>query len=142
MQLDWPQVNRIAKEYVGQFGVADRLQTLDGDFHKVDFGTAQYDFGIYGHIAHQETPADNREIFKRFRRALKPGGALLVNDFVLEDDRSGNPFAMLFAAQMLLVTPGGSTWRRSDYREWLTQAGFSSVEFLPTPSPSTLVVAR
>ena len=141
VQLDWPGVNRIAKGYVGGFGVADRFQTIDGDFHTTDFGSG-YDFAIFGHIAHQETPADNVAIFKKFRRAIKPGGMLVVNDFVLSDDRTGHPFAMMFASQMVLVSKGGFTWRQADYRAWLAEAGFSSVEIVPTPTPATLVLAE
>ncbi len=140
-QLDWPVVNQIAKGFVGNFGVADRFHTIDGDFHKIDFGSAKYDFAIYGHIAHQETPADNVEIFRKFRRALKPGGTLVINDFILSDDRTGHPFAMLFASQMLLATEGGFTWRQSDYRKWLGEAGFTAVDIVSTPTPSTLVFA-
>jgi ubiquinone/menaquinone biosynthesis C-methylase UbiE len=141
-QLDWPGVNRVAQGFVGKFGVADRFHPIDGDFHQVDFGDAKYDYAIYGHIAHQETPEDNVAVFRRFRRALKPGGTLVVNDFVLNDDRTGHPFAMLFASQMVLVTKGGFTWRQSDYRKWLTDAGFTSVDIVPTPTPATLVLAR
>lgn len=142
VQLDWPAVNKIAKGFVANFGVADRFETINGDFHTADFGSGQYDYAIYGHIAHQETPADNVEIFRKFRRALKPGGTLLINDFVLSDGRTGHPFAMMFAAQMLLVSKGGNTWRQSDYRAWLAEAGFRSVEIVPTPSPATLIFAR
>ena len=141
-QLDWPMVNQIAKGFVGNFGVADRFQPIDGDFHKVDFGSAQYDFAIYAHIAHQESPADNVAIFRKFRRAIKPGGTLVVNDFILDEERTGHPFAMLFASQMVLVTEDGFTWRQSDYRKWLGEAGFTSVDIVPTPTPSTLVFAR
>ncbi len=141
-QLDWPVVNQIARGFVGGFGAADRFHSIDGDFHKTDFGAAKYDFAIYGHIAHQETPADNLAIFRKFRRAIKPGGALVVNDFILNDDRTGHPFAMLFASQMLLVTQGGFTWRQSDYRKWLGEAGFTSVDIVPTPTPATLVFAK
>ncbi len=141
-QLDWPVVNKIAKGFVGNFGVGDRFQTIDGDFHDVDFGSQKYDFAIYGHIAHQESPASNVEIFRKFKRALKPNGTLLVNDFVLNDDRTGHPFAMLFASQMLLGTKSGFTWRKSDYQQWLREAGFGSVDFIPTPTPATVVVAK
>ena len=105
-------------------------------------GTAKYDFAIYSHIAHQEAPAGNIEAFRKLRKAVKPGGTLVVNDFVLNDDRTGNPFAMLFASQMLVVTKDGSTYRQSDYRSWLKEAGFTSIEVVPTPTPATLVFAR
>ena len=141
-QLDWPVVNKIAREFVGRFGVGDRFETIDGDFHTVDFGTSQYDAAIYGHIAHQESPAENEAIFRKFRKALKPGGTLVINDFVLKDDRTGHPFAMLFPSQMLLVTKEGNAWRESDYRTWLTAAGFTSVDIVPTPTPATVVLAK
>jgi ubiquinone/menaquinone biosynthesis C-methylase UbiE len=142
VQLDWPMVNTIAKRFVANFGVGDRFETIDGDFHSVDFGSQIYDYAIYGHIAHQETPADNVAIFRKFRKALKPGATLLINDFILNDDRTGHPFAMMFASQMLLVSKGGNAWRQSDFRSWLAEAGFESVEFAPTPSPATVVFAK
>jgi len=142
VQLDWPNVNRVGREYVAQFGVADRFQNIDGDFHTADFGSGKYDFAIYAHIAHMEPPADNVATFRKFRKALKPGGTLVVNDFILNDDRTGHPFAMLFAAQMLVVTKNGFTYRKSDYRAWLNEAGFNSVEIVPTPTPATLVFAK
>jgi ubiquinone/menaquinone biosynthesis C-methylase UbiE len=141
VQLDWPNVNTIGRGFVATFGVADRFQTIDGDFHTADFGSAKYDFAIYGHIAHQETPADNVAVFRKFRKALKPGGTLVINDFILNDDRTGHPFAMMFASQMLVVTKGGFTYRQSDYHSWLGEAGFKSIDIVPTPTPSTLVFA-
>jgi ubiquinone/menaquinone biosynthesis C-methylase UbiE len=142
VQLDWPHVNEIARKFVANFGVTQGFHTIDGDFHSTDFGTAQYEFAVYSHLAHQETPEDNTTIFRKFRQALKPGGTLVINDFVLNDDRTGNPFAMMFSAQMLVVTQGGSAYRQRDYRDWLGQAGFGSVEILQPPGPSTVVLAR
>lgn len=141
VQLDWPQVNKIAQGFVGQFGVGERFETKDGDFHTTDFGQGEYDYAVYSHIAHQETPQDNVAVFTKLKKALKPGGTLLVNDFVLGDDRTGHPFAMMFSAQMLLVSKGGAAWRRADYEAWLKEAGFGKVEFMPTPGPATVVFA-
>jgi ubiquinone/menaquinone biosynthesis C-methylase UbiE len=140
-QLDWPNVNKIGRSFVSNFGVADRFKTIDGDFHTTEFGTEKYDFAIYAHIAHQVSPADNVTIFRKFRKALKPGGTLVINDFVLNDDRTGHPFAMLFASQMLVVTKDGFTYRQSDYRNWLAEAGFKSIDIVATPTPATLVFA-
>ena len=44
--------------------------------------------------------------------------------------------------QMLLATKAGFTWRQSDYQKWLIDAGFTSIEFLQTPSPATVVIAK
>jgi len=141
-QLDWPQVNAIGRQFVGAFGVGERFRTIDGDFHVTDFGAAKYDYAIYSHIAHQESPSENIATLRRLRTALKPGGTLVINDFILNDDRTGHPFAMMFAAQMLVVTKEGFTYRQSDYRSWLQSAGFTSSEIVATPTPATLVFAK
>jgi SAM-dependent methyltransferase len=141
-QLDWAPVNTMARRLVTQRGVADRFTCIDGDFHTTDFGTAAYDIAVYSHIAHQEGPEDNVAIFGKVRGALKPGGTLVVNDYIVDDDRSGPSFPLIFASEMLLKSKQGGTWRRADYRTWLTEAGFEHVSFQHTPSPATLVFAR
>jgi SAM-dependent methyltransferase len=141
-QIDWPPVNAIARRLVAERGVADRFTSIDGDFHTTDFGTSEYDVGVYSHIAHQEGPEDNVAIFTKFRRALKPGGTLVINDFVVDDDRAGPAFPLIFHSEMLLASKHGASWRRGDYQRWLSQASFGDVSFHPTPSPATLIFAR
>jgi SAM-dependent methyltransferase len=141
-QLDWEPVNRIARRLVAQHGVEDRFSCIDGDFHTTEFGNAAYDVVVYSHIAHQESPGDNVAIFRRFREALRPGGTLVVSDFVVDHDRSGPPFSLLFASEMLLNTNAGGTWRRPEYRDWLTEAGFTDITFQETPTPATVILAR
>jgi len=141
-QIDWAPINAIARRLLAEQGVGERVEHVDGDFHTVDFGEGEHDVVMYSNIAHQEGPDDNREVFARIRRALRPGGTLVVSDYVTDDDRSGPPFALTFAGEMLLKSRHGSTWRRSDYHAWLTDAGFEEVRFVKTPSPTTLILAR
>jgi SAM-dependent methyltransferase len=140
-QIDWSNVNRLARDFVAARGVEDRFRTIDGDFHTLDFGVAEYDVAVYSHIAHQESPADNLAVFRKFRNALKPGGTLVISDFVVDDDRSGPPFPLLFRAEMLMRTKTGSTWRRADYEAWLREAAFRQISIDPTSSPATLIYA-
>jgi len=140
-QIDWPNVNRIARNFVAKHGVEDRFKTVDGDFHTVDFGS-QYDLAIYSNIAHQESPADNTAVFRKFRKALKPGGTLVISDFVLNDDRTAtHQWTSAFHTVMLVQTKTGAVWKQADYRAWLTEAGFQKISFEPTPMPSTLIYA-
>lgn len=142
-QIDWAAVNRIGERFVAHHGVADRFQTIDGNFHATDLGHGLYDVIIYSNIAHQEGPAENTAMFRKVKRALKPGGVFVISDFVLNDDRTPNhPWTGIFHTFMLLQSKAGATWRQADYRAWLSEAGFHKIEFTPTSSPSTLVLAR
>jgi hypothetical protein len=139
-QVDWPTVNQIARGFVAKFGVGERFHTVDGDIHTADWGSG-HDVAIYSNIAHQESPAQNIEAFRKFRAALNVGGTLVVSDFVVKDDRSGPPHALLFHSQMLVASREGASWRDADYRAWLTEAGFKQVTFEPTQGASTLIYA-
>jgi SAM-dependent methyltransferase len=140
-QLDWQTVNGIAREFVGGHGAGDRFSTVDGDFHTSDLGQSAHDVIVYSNIAHSESPEDNVAVFRRIRRALRPGGVLVISDFVLDADGRGHPFSGLFSTVMLMNTQAGASWRQPDYERWLAEAGFTQVRFQPTPSPSTLIFA-
>jgi hypothetical protein len=141
-QIDFPIVNRIAREYVGRYGVGDRFRTIDGDFHTTEFGRAIQDIVLFSHIAHMESPEQNVDSFRRAHAALKPGGTLVVNEFVLADDRSGPAFPLLFNANMLVKTQSGAVYREADYRGWMQGVGFGEVRLVATPGPSTLIFAK
>ena len=96
---------------------------------------------IYSNIAHQEAPAQNVDAFRKFNAALKSGGTLVVSDFVVRDDRSGPPQALLFHGHMLIASREGATWRETDYRQWLVEAGVGTIVFEPTQGASTLIYA-
>jgi len=141
-QIDWANVNRLARKFLQRQGVGERFDAVDADFHTADFGDAEYDVVVLSNVAHQESPESNVALFRRARRALKPAGTLLINDFVLQDDGEDAPFAYLFHVNMLLHTSAGAVYRRHEYEAWLAEVGFTDVRFAPTATATTLILAR
>lgn len=139
--LDFPGVLAATREFAARHGVADRFTELAGDLREVELGEECFDLAILGHIVHAEGEAASRELFGRVRRALVPGGRIAIADMVPRDDRSGPPFALLFALNMLLHTEHGDVFTLAQYREWLTSAGFAGVTTAEIGSHSPLVVA-
>ncbi len=142
-QLDWPKTNAIAKTFLKPFGVLDRVTFQDGNLLEADFGNAKYDYGIYSHMAHGFAADENIRVLKKFRKALKPGGTLVLADFVLDDNRTGHPMALMFYSNMLHATAAGRTYTEGEYRSWFKEAGFPEVEIQALlPQPVTLVYGR
>jgi ubiquinone/menaquinone biosynthesis C-methylase UbiE len=140
--LDYPKVIAIGQEFVARHGLTDRFQYLAGDFRELDFGREQYDIAILGHICHSEGPRNTQTLFRRIRRALKPGGRLLIAEFLADEARQAATFPLLFAVNMLVNTAEGDTFTLSELRTWLQAAGFPTVETLEAPAPSPLIVAE
>ncbi len=140
--VDLPVVVPVTREYAQRFGVADRYEYREGDYHSVDFGRDSYDLAILGHILHGEGEQRSKQLLRRVNDALVPGGTLLIAELVPNGDRSGPPLALLFGLNMLLHTPDGDVFTMREYREWLKQAGFSKVKAVRNPNaPSPLIYA-
>ena len=56
--------------------------------------------------------------------ALPDGGALIVYDAIIDDDRRENAFGLLMSLNMLIETPGGFDYTGADCRGWMAEAGF------------------
>jgi SAM-dependent methyltransferase len=139
-QLDWPHVNKIALDEIAKAGLTDRFTTIDGDFRTTPPG-GPYDIAVLSNIVHQEPEDSARDLMKRLGAALRPGGRLLVSDFVVDDGRTGPAFPLTFNMNMLLSTSGGRSYERRDIARLYREAGFAEPTFERVGPVSTLAVA-
>lgn len=121
--LDLPATLAVTRSIVEESPVADRIGLLEGNYLTGEL-PGGYDLALLSHITHDESPEDNRGLFTRVRRALRPGGRIAVHDFIVDESRAAPAFSALFAVNMLVYTEGGATYSASEYRAWLTDAGF------------------
>jgi ubiquinone/menaquinone biosynthesis C-methylase UbiE len=138
---DFPGLFETTRYYLKRHGVEDRYDFLPGDLKEVDFGEKRYDLALLGNIVHSEGEASSRELFKRLHRALKTGGRIVIIDMIPNDERTGPPFALIFALNMLVNTEKGGTYTLAEYAAWLKEAGFSRVETADIQSHSPLIIA-
>jgi SAM-dependent methyltransferase len=139
--FDYPQVLDTTRQFAEREGVGDRTEYLAGDFRVAKFPERSYDIAILGNIVHGEGEARTRDLFSRVHRALDSGGRLAIADMIPNDERTGPPFPLLFALNMLVNTDQGDTYTLAEYRKWLTGAGFGGVETLDVASHSPVIVA-
>ena len=145
-QLDWPNVNAVAKKLNRERGLEGKIRFIDGEYHSATLDTNYYDLILASNFCRFESPKGNQELFQKAYAALKPGGSLVVNDFLPNEERTGPTFALRFSVYTLTHTPEGECWTLSQYSDWLKAAGFNSIEThrdIPKTLPgTTLIVAN
>jgi ubiquinone/menaquinone biosynthesis C-methylase UbiE len=145
-QLDWPNVNAVAKKLNRERGLEGKIRFIDGEHRSATLETNYYDLVLASNFCRFESPKGNRELFQKAYAALKPGGSLVVNDFLPNEERTGPTFALRFSVYTLTHTPEGECWTLSQYSDWLKAAGFNSIEShsdIPKTLPgTTLIVAN
>ncbi len=137
--LDVPEVVPLTAEYVSQASVSAQVKLRPGDMLRDDFGSG-YDLIMLNAICHMFSEEQNRDIFRRAYRALAPKGRLVVQDFILNPDKTGPQHAALFSLNMLVSTDSGASYSEVEYTSWMKDAGFTEVSRINLPGPSGLIV--
>jgi len=127
--FDLPDVIPIARKHVEEAGLVDRVTFVPGSFETDDL-PAGADLAWVSAIVHQNSRAENRDLFAKVHAALADGGRILIRDVVMNPSHTAPPRGALFAINMLVNTPGGGTFTFDELREDLEAAGFAEVELL------------
>ena len=131
--FDLPALEPIFDANVAGFGLGERLSFTGGDFFADPL--PQADVLVMGHILHDWGLDEKRELLRKAYDALPDGGALIVYEAIIDDDRRANAFGLLMSLNMLIETPGGFDFTGADCRAWMEETGFreSYVEHLVGP---------
>ena len=138
--FDLPVVRGVFEQYVARHGLAHRLTFQAGDFFTEPLPAT--DVHIYAHILHNWDLEGKRALIANAYRALPPGGALIVQEAFIDEDRRTSVAAFLMSLHMLLETDGGFDCTAADCAGWLTDAGFDRVYTAPLTAPDAIVVGH
>ena len=136
--FDLPVVGPVFEDYVATHGLSDRLKFVPGSFFEEPLPTA--DVITMGHILHDWDLVQKRMLLGKAHDALPAGGALIVFESLIDDDRRQNAFGLLMSINMLIETPGGFDYTGRDCSEWMREAGFSSTRVEHLAGPESMVV--
>jgi predicted O-methyltransferase YrrM len=139
--FDRPLVTEIARRKLAEEGMTDRVTFASGDFY-ADALPGGHDLALLSAIIHQNDTEQNVELYRKVYDALTPGGVIVVGDFVMSEDHTAPVAGTIFAINMLVNTPGGSTYSFEEISEDLKAAGFVDVKLLHRGEMDSLVTAR
>ncbi len=136
--FDLPAVQPVFDEYVKRSELSERLTFQGGDFFAEDLPSA--DVIVMGHILHDWNLEQKQMLLAKAYRALPEGGALVVYESLIDDDRSTNAFGLLMSLNMLVETEGGFDFSGADCQGWMQEAGFKSTRVEHLVGPDFMVV--
>jgi SAM-dependent methyltransferase len=139
--FDLPNVIPLTRMYVAQEGLTAEVTTAVGDYLTAPLGDG-FDLVFMSAVIHSNATDDNRLLFRKAAQALNPGGRLVVQDFLMAEERDGPLMPALFALNMLVGTPEGDTYTESEVRSWMSAAGFHAIERTDTSFGTSLMVGR
>ncbi|MBI2865554.1 MAG: methyltransferase domain-containing protein [Chloroflexi bacterium] len=138
---DWENVLKVSRSVATKMGVADRVSYLPGDSLSLGLGSG-YDLVIVSRVLTTMDLEGKNRLLGRAHSALKPGGAVLINDPIADDARVAATDQLAFALLIAGFHEEGGTYTFVECREWLAGAGFVNVKYHPVPGESSLVTAR
>jgi hypothetical protein len=136
--FDLPEVAPIFEEYVEGAGVSNRLRFVAGSFFDDDL--PKVDVITMGHILHDWDLPTKQMLIRKAFDAIPTGGALIVYESIIDDDRSKNAFGLMMSLNMLIETPGGFDYTGADCSRWMKEAGFSSTRVEHLVGPDSMVI--
>ena len=136
--FDLPEVGPVFEKYVAAHGLSDRLKFHPGNFFKDPMPSA--DVLVMGHILHDWNLEEKRVLLKKAYDALPEGGALIVFEALIDDERRENALGLLMSLNMLIETPGGFDYTGADCQCWMREAGFRETRVEHLAGPDSMVV--
>jgi O-methyltransferase domain/Dimerisation domain len=122
MGYDLAVVEPIFEQYIRVNGLGDRLKFAAGNFFQDPL--PKTDVIVMGHILHDWNLEEKKMLLKKAYQALQPGGAVLIYEAIIDDERRNNVPGLLMSLNMLIETPGGFDYTGAECCQWMREAGF------------------
>ena len=136
--LDLDPVGPVFASYVAEHDLSDRLRFVGGDFFTHELPRA--DVVLMGHILHDWSLEEKQTLIRKAHEALPDGGALVVYDTIIDDERRQNTFGLLMSLNMLIETPAGFDYTGADCCRWMKAVGFREARVEHLVGPDSMVV--
>lgn len=125
--FDLPPVVEVARDYIAEAGVGDRVTTRAGDFTRDPLPA-----GIDAVVMASNLPLYDEgviaAVIARAQQALAPGGEMHLVGEMLADDRSGPLDAAMWGLAEALSGSGGKAHNIAQCRGYFEAAGFGKIK--------------
>ena len=139
VSFDLPPVSPVATENIKIMGLTDKIYVQSGDFFNEEFPKA--DVITMGNILHDWGTKEKKVLIKKAYNSLPEGGALVVIENIIDNDRRQNAFGLLMSLNMMIETEEGFDFTGDDFDQWAKDSGFKETSVIPLTGPSSAAIA-
>ena len=137
---DLPKVAPIAEDNFRTLGLSDRIKATPGDFFEEEL--PQADLITMCNVLHDWGTDDKKMLISKAYTSLPNGGALVIIENIIDDERRQNAFGLMMSLNMLIETDSGFDFSLSDFKGWVSEIGFKRIDLMPLIGPSSAIIAR
>lgn len=138
--FDLEPVQLIFECHAKKEGLSGALKFQKGDFFKDSLPTA--DVLVFGQILHDWSLDERKILLKKAYQALPKEGAILIYEFIIDEDRRKNTLGLLSSLTMLIETQNGYDFTGQECREWMLEAGFVDIEVVTLAGQESMVIGK
>jgi hypothetical protein len=136
--FDLPTMRPIFERYVQENGFGDRLHFHAGDFLKEPLPSA--DVLVLGRVLHNWNLVTKKILLRKAYDALPTGGAVIILERLIDDERKLNVGGLLASLHMLIMTEGGFDFSAAECLSWMHDAGFRDRRVTPLTSTHSMII--
>ncbi|MEK7232888.1 MAG: methyltransferase [Elusimicrobiota bacterium] len=129
--LDLAKPLAVARGLLNGHPGAKRFRFRVANYLIDSLGENEYDLVLISNVSRVEDEKTNRLLVSKARRALRPGGRLVIHDYALDEDRTSPLFPALMSLHVLLFTGKGRAYTAKEYDAWLRDEGFVGISRIP-----------
>lgn len=123
--FDLPNVVPISRAIVEKEGFAGQIEFYAGDYTQNELPQG-YDLAFLSAIVHGNSSEINQELIRKCYRALNPNGQIVIQDWIMNDDKTEPVAGAIFSINMLVGVNDGGCYSEKEVSDWLTHAGFTA----------------
>ena len=131
--LDLQAVLQVTQQFAQRHQVHQQYTYTNSTWQNFAWPTHTYTAITLGHVLHCEGEEASQQLLNHCFKALKPGGTVIIGEFIADEDSPGPLPVMLFDLHMYLNTQNGVVFSASQLIQLLSNAGFLNAQRLSLP---------
>lgn len=136
--VDLPPVCKVAVKIIEQADMKDKIDVIEKNLLQ-DSLLIKGDVILISQVLHNISKVQCMKLIKKAYDVTNSNGMIIINEFILEENKTSPQYSSLFALNMLITTNEGGVYTQIEIVDWLEQAGYSNIQICQTHAKSTFI---